>query len=122
MNVGSTTAPFDMAKHPPMTVKAQVLAYRDVKMLLPLIMAKTGMSNSALQILFKAAKSEPASLPQSVPRRKAGSGWPSVFTAEMKRKMKRALNTNPKLTARELKKKLLCLREIPVRTIQDVLC
>ena len=58
--MGSTAAPFDKAMHPPMIVKAQVLAYRDAKMLLPLIMAKTGMSNSALHRLFKAAKSEPA--------------------------------------------------------------
>ena len=60
MYVGFITAPFNVAKHSLMTVKAQVLAYQDVKMPLPLIMAKTGMSNSALHRLFKAAKSEPA--------------------------------------------------------------
>ena len=109
MDSGSTTAPSEMPKHPLMTVRAQALAYRDAKVPLPTIMTKTGMSNSALHRLFKAAKSEPETLPLSVPSRKPGSGWPLVITALMRRKMKTALNTNPKLTARELKKKLLCL-------------
>ena len=45
-----------------------------------------------------------------------------MITSLMRKRMKKALNKNPKLSARELKKKLLCLRSIPVRTIQDVLC
>ena len=122
MDVEPTTSPSDMAKHSLMTVKAQALAYHDVKMMLSKITAKTGMSSSALKHLFRAARSEPATLPLSVLRRKAGSGWPPVVTDEIKKKMKRAHNTNPKLTARDLKKKLLCLSSVPVRTIQDVLC
>ena len=59
-DVGPTTSPSDMAKHPPMTVRAQALAYHDVKMPLSKIMAKTGMSLSALHRLFKAARSQPA--------------------------------------------------------------
>ena len=122
MDYTATTAPCEMAKHPPMTVRAQALAYKDAKMSVATIMDKTGMSNSALHRLFKAAKAEPETLPLAVPTRKPGSGRPLVITALMRRKMKTALNKNPKLTARELKKKLLCLRDIPVLTIQDVLC
>ena len=111
-----------MSKHPTMTVRAQALAYKDAKMSVATIMSKTGMSNSALHRLFKAAKAVPETLPLAVPTRKAGSGRPPVITALMRRKMKTSLNKNPKLSASELKQKLKCPRSIPVRTIQDVLC
>ena len=48
MDSGSTTAPSEMPKHPPMTVRAQALAYQDAKVLL-----KTGMSMFTLSKLFQ---------------------------------------------------------------------
>ena len=51
MDVGATTAPSEMLYHPPMTVMAQALAYRDARV--PL---KTGMSVFTLSMLFQRAR------------------------------------------------------------------
>ena len=59
MDYEASTTDCEMTKHPDMTVRAQALAYKDAKMSVATISSKTGMSNSALHRLFKAAKAAP---------------------------------------------------------------
>ena len=81
------------------------------------------MTQHSLALLFRRAKLEPQTVPMTVPGRKPGTGTGNVkFTKRMKQSMKRAIERNPKLSARQLKAKLPSLRIVSVRSIQHVLC
>ena len=72
--------------------------------------------------MFWHAKLVPLTVPMTVPGRKAGSGYNRLkFTNAMKQSMKRAIEQNPMLSARELKGKLPSLRRVSVRRIRHVL-
>ena len=111
-----------MPKHASPAARAQALAYKSAKMTWREIGTRTGMTRRALQTLFRRAKLEPLTVPLTVPGRKPGSGTGNVkVTNTMKQAMKRAIEQNPKLTARQLKAKLPSLRSVSARRIQHVL-
>ena len=112
-----------MPPHASPTARAQALAFRAAKLTWREIGLRTGMTQHSLALLFRRAKLEPQTVPMTVPGRKPGTGTGNVkFTKRMKQSMKRAIERNPKLSARQLKAKLPSLRRVSVRMIQHVLC
>ena len=63
----------------------------------------------------------PQTVPMTVPGRKSGTGPSMKVTNTMKWFLKHVIETDPKLSARQLKAKLPSLRRVHVRSIQHVL-
>ena len=108
-----------MPKHLTPTTRAVVLALQEAGLTYRQITEKTGFSRATIARLVAAAKMCPAG---DVPGRKPGSGFNKrKCTIRIKAIMRRAVEKNPKISAKQLKATNPDLEDIAVRTIQDCL-